>query len=251
MAQPGPKILLALPAYNEAENLEPLIIEAEKVLKSLPGEYMILVVDDGSVDGSLAVLDRLAQRPGIVLKVITHSVNQGLGGAIKTGLRESLQLCSNPDDIIVGMDADNTHSPTYIPEMAAKIWNDGADVVIASRYRKGSREVGVPLFRLMLSRGARLVFQMFLRLPNVRDYTCGYRAYRVELIRKAWDKYGEDIITRQGFACTDELLTKLSTISRKITEIPFVLRYDKKKNKSKLPLIRTIWETLKMLGGGK
>ena len=135
--------------------------------------------------------------------------------------------------------------------MAAKIWNDGADVVIASRYRKGSREVGVPLFRLMLSRGARLVFQMFLRLPNVRDYTCGYRAYRVELIRKAWDKYGEDIITRQGFACTDELLTKLSTISRKITEIPFVLRYDKKKNKSKLPLIRTIWETLKMLGGGK
>ena len=129
MAQPGPKILLTLPAYNEAENLEPLIIEAEKVLESLPGEYLILVVNDGSADGSLAVLDRLAQRPGIALKVVTHPVNKGLGEAIKTGLREALQLCSNPNDIVVGMDADNTHSPTYIPEMAAKIWKDGADAV--------------------------------------------------------------------------------------------------------------------------
>ena len=242
------KIVLALPAFNEADNLEPLIIEAEKVLKSLDTEFLIVVVNDGSSDDTLSILNSIAERrPELPLKIVSHSVNRGLGEAIKTGLKEALQFCGGNSDIIVGMDADNTHSPTYIPEMAAKIQQQGFDVVIASRYQKGSNEVGVPLFRILLSRAARITFQIFLRLPNVRDYTCGYRAYRASVIRKTWEKYGEAIITRQGFACTDELLVKISTVSRKRTEIPFVLRYDKKLNRSKLPLFKTIVETIKML----
>jgi dolichol-phosphate mannosyltransferase len=81
----------------------------------------------------------------------------------------------------------------------------------------------------------------------VRDYTCGYRAYRVSLLQRAVEKYGDRIITREGFACTDEILVHLSTLTKRITEIPFVLRYDKKRSRSRLPLFRTIWETLKML----
>jgi dolichol-phosphate mannosyltransferase len=69
----------------------------------------------------------------------------------------------------------------------------------------------------------------------------------MDLLRAAKDKYKGGLITRQGFACSDELLVHLSTLTKKITEIPFVLRYDKKRNRSKLPLMRTIWETLKML----
>ena len=66
-------------------------------------------------------------------------------------------------------------------------------------------------------------------------------------MRAAADRYGEGLITRQGFACTDELLLRLSTVTKRITEVPFVLRYDKKRTRSKLPLFRTIWETLRML----
>jgi dolichol-phosphate mannosyltransferase len=242
--QPG-KIVLTLPAYNEADNLRPLIEAATKTFHDGGFEFAILVVNDGSQDKTPEVLSELVESHGI--HVINHPVNRGLGAAILTGINNALDYASGPQDIIVGMDADNTHNPNYIPEMTQKIWDQGFDVVIASRYQVGSEEVGVPWNRRLLSRGARLLFQLTLRLPDVRDYTCGYRAYRAEVLRQAVKKYGQELITRQGFACTDELLVKLSTLTKKMTEIPFVLRYDQKRSTSKLPLFKTIIETLKML----
>lgn len=240
------KIILALPAYNEAENLRPLVVEAQRVFREMSVPHEIVVVNDGSTDATAEVLRELEATAGV--RVVNHDRNRGLGAAISTVTRAALELTSPDEDaIIVSMDADNTHSPSYIPSMAAKIWAEGFDVVIASRFREGSEEVGVPFFRRLLSRGARLLFRIFLRLPDVRDYTCGFRAYRATLLREAVEKYGEQLITRQGFACTDELLVKLSTLTRRMTEIPFVLRYDKKRSTSKLPLFRTIWETVKML----
>ena len=240
-----PLVILALPAYNEADNLTPLLDSAVSVFDKAHLEYRLVVVNDGSTDSTADVLKRIAsERP---LTVVTHEVNSGLGAAIKTSIRAALELSTSPDDIVVNMDADNTHDPAYIPGMTDKIWNGPYDIVIASRYRSGSREVGVPLGRRILSRGARMLFQVVLRLPDVRDYTCGYRAYRAGVLRAALDKYGDRIITRQGFACTDELLVHMSTVTRRITEVPFVLRYDKKRGHSKLPLMRTVAETLKML----
>ncbi len=239
------RVILALPAYNEANNLRPLIESARQTFQGQGWDWTILVVNDGSTDRTAAVLQELVESHGI--HVIHHPENRGLGAAILTGLQNALDLAGDDNAIIVGMDADNTHSPDYIPGMAQRIWTEGYDVVIASRYQEGSKEVGVPWNRRLLSRGARLLFQLVLRLPNVRDYTCGFRAYRAELIRQAFTKYGQNLITRRGFACTDELLVKLSTISKRMTEVPFVLRYDQKRSQSKLPLFRTIVETLKML----
>ncbi len=241
----GGRVILALPAYNEADNLRPLIESARSTFEREGWDWSILVVNDGSTDNTAEVLAELAESHGI--RVIQHPENRGLGGAILTGLHNALDIAVDDNDIIVGMDADNTHSPDYIPGMTAKIWKDGFDVVIASRYQVGSEEVGVPWNRRLLSRGARILFQIMLRLPNVRDYTCGFRAYRAGLVRQAFAKYGQDLITRRGFACTDELLVKLSTISKRMTEVPFILRYDQKRSVSKLPLFRTIYETLKML----
>lgn len=241
-----PQIILTLPAYNEAENIEPLLLDAQQVLSGTGRPFRIIVVNDGSGD-TTAEKVRSLQEEISQLELVEHPRNQGLGAAIRTSINEGLARSDSPEDILVSMDADNTHSPAYIPAMVDKIWGEGFDVVIASRFREGSRELGVPFFRLVLSRGARFLFQLFLRLPDVRDYTCGYRAYRAKLLKDAVGKYGSALITRQGFACTDELLVKLSTLTRKITEVPFVLRYDKKRNQSKLPLFRTIWETLKML----
>jgi dolichol-phosphate mannosyltransferase len=243
------KVILALPAYNEASNLPPLLEQARHVLASAGFDYQVLVVNDGSTDETLQVLDGL--RGALPLVIVNHEQNRGLGEAIKTGIRAALKETGSPDDVIVNMDADNTHDPSYIPHMAAKIWGHGYDIVIASRFRSGSRQVGVPFGRKVLSWGARIVFRFFLHLPEVRDYTCGYRAYRASVLCEALDKYGDAIISRQGFACTDELLVHLSTVTKKITEVPFVLRYDKKRGHSKLKLMTTIVETLRMLVGRK
>lgn len=239
------QIILALPAYNEAENLRPLIEHALRVFETAGFDAQILIVNDGSTDETAAVAEQLAENAPVT--VIHHPENRGLGQAIMTGLRAATERIKSPDDVIICMDADNTHSPDYIPGMAEKIWRENFDIVIASRYQPGSREVGVPPFRLLLSRGARMVFQIILRLPGVRDYTCGFRAYRASLIQEALTLHGDNLIQREGFACTDELLVRLSRQTSRITEIPFTLRYDQKKSPSKLPLFKTIWETLKLL----
>lgn len=233
--------------------MRPLIEHAGRVFQDSRLAARVIVVDDGSTDGTGAILEQLsaefekhADAP-LSIAIITHPENRGLGRAIMTGLRAAAAAAESRDDIIVCMDADNTHSPAYIPQMAEKIWREGCDIVIASRYQPGSKEIGVPPFRLLLSRSARYVFQAILRLPGVHDYTCGYRAYRASLIADALAKHGDNLIQREGFACTDELLVRLSKMTTHITEIPFTLRYDQKRSRSKLPLFKTVWETLKLL----
>jgi len=85
----------------------------------------------------------------------------------------------------------------------------------------------------------------------VRDYTCGYRAYRVGLLRKAMAVFGDRLIERRGFACTDEILVKLSTLTDRIEEIPFVLRYDQKRKSSAMPVFETILATVKLIQRGR
>ncbi len=243
--EPNPQVILALPAFNEGENLRPLVESAAATFESHGLSYRIVVVDDGSTDHTAQVLQELQET--YPLERIAHERNRGLGAAIRTLIGATLERTLTPNDAIVFMDADNTHDPAYIPQMVEKLWQGPYDVVIASRFRDGSKEVGVPWQRRLLSRGARWLFRLFLRLPDVTDYTCGYRAYRAELLRAAREKYGERIITREGFACTDELLVHLSTLTKRMTEVPFVLRYDRKRGRSKLPLLRTVYETLRML----
>lgn len=242
---PKGRLILALPCYNEAENLPPLLEEAQRVFNDAGIVWECVAVDDGSTDNTRDVMNKLAGR--MPLTPIFHRENRGLGGAISTVINAALDKATEPDDIVVTMDADNTHSPTYALAMTSRIWNEHFDVVIASRFCAGSSEVGVPLGRLILSRGARMLFKIFLRLPQVNDYTCGYRAFRAGTLRQVRDKYADKLITRRGFACTDELLVKTSTVTRRICEVPFTLRYDLKHGASKLPLFRTILETLQLM----
>ncbi len=250
MLSPGTpsKVIVVLPAYNEAAGLPALF---DRFLASLNGSrlsWQIIVVNDGSTDGTGTVLEQWAMRLPLIR--VDHERNRGLGPALKTGLRRALREAQSPDDVLVCMDADNTHDPQYVPALAERIAT-GADMVICSRFRRGSRQIGVPLFRRFLSFGARMVFAVFLRLPGVRDYTCGYRAYRAALLRQGFEHYGERLIERSGFACTDELLVNLAPFARRIEEIPFVLRYDQKQGRSKLPLMKTVWATFRLLVQGR
>jgi dolichol-phosphate mannosyltransferase len=235
-----------LPAYNEGHSIGDLIDQARAVLDAETPRWSILVVDDGSRDDTAARVGDAATRDPRV-RLVRHEVNRGLGPAILTGLAASLEAGSGPECMIVCMDADLTHPPATIPAMR-RAMEAGADVVIASRFQPASRQVGVPPFRRLLSWGARHVFRHYLALPGVRDYTCGFRAFRAPLIARAFARFGRDgLITRRGFACTDELLVHLALLKPTIAEVPFTLRYDLKRGRSKMELGTTILETLKLV----
>jgi len=237
--------IVVLPAYNEEASLSLLLDSYINLIQEHAElNLRIVVVNDGSTDRTLEILQSYQDK--LPLEIVSHERNKGLGEAIRTCLKEAVKRTSSQNDIIVCMDSDNTHLPQYIPSLVERI-KQGSDIAIASRYQPGSKEIGVPFIRRVYSRGARLLFTLFLRLPGVRDYTCGYRAYRAGIIRKALDEFGDRIIARNGFACTDDLLVCLALFTDRISEIPFVLRYDNKKGRSKLPLFVTIRETLRLL----
>jgi dolichol-phosphate mannosyltransferase len=195
------------------------------------------------VDGTLEEVERRAAF--IPVEVLRHESNRGLGETIRDGLREAAAVCSERD-IIVVMDADNTHLPGLIRAMTRRI-QEGADVVIASRFRSGADVRGVPLHRRLLSRGASWILRATFPIHGVRDYTCGYRAYRAPVLALAFERYGEEFINEDGFQCMVDILLKLRTLDVVFAEVPLILRYDQKAGASKMRVMSTVVNTLSLM----
>ncbi len=230
-----------LPAFNEAAGL-PALLEAVDRTRA-GARWRVVVVDDGSTDATAAVAREAAVRLPVTLLV--HSENRGLGAAIRTGLEHACREAT-PDDVVVTMDADNTHAPEQIPSMVEAI-RLGADIVIASRYLSGARQAGVPPHRVLLSASVGWLLRARFGLPGVRDYSCGYRAYRAALLQRALSAYGEGLVESRGFVVMTELLVKLAPMRPRITEVPLDLRYDRKIGASKMPASRTIAGYLRLV----
>jgi dolichol-phosphate mannosyltransferase len=205
--------------------------------------YTVLVVDDGSRDRTLEVAEDHARH--MPVRVVRHEVNQGLGATIRDGLRAAAETCTDWD-IVVAMDADNTHTPWLIRAMTRQV-KEGNDVVIASRYQPGAEVRGVPLPRVFLSWVASWLFRVVFPIRGVRDYTCGYRAYRGSVLKAAFAQYGERFIDQDGFQCMVDILLKLRAMDLVFGEVPMVLRYDYKQGASKMKVLRTVWRTLGLL----
>jgi dolichol-phosphate mannosyltransferase len=236
-------VYVVLPAYDEEENLGPLLERIDAAMHEDEMAYKVIVVDDGSRDRTLDLARRYAG--DLPIHIVRHEVNQGLGATIRDGLRTASLICS-PQDIVVAMDADNTHTPGLIRSMVRLI-REGNDVVIASRYQPGSYIRGVPFHRNLLSFGARLLFKVVFPIRGVRDYTCGYRAYRGTVLREAFDRYGDDFINEEGFQCMVDILLKLRRMDVIFREVPLILRYDFKGGASKMKVVRTIVRTLGLM----
>ena len=236
-------IYILLPAFNEEKSLSKLFDKFIALLANSQQDYRIILVNDGSSDRTQEIAEQYKSK--LPLEIIKHPENRGLGEAIKTGLKSAASQAQD-NDILVNLDADNTHDPNVIPRLVEKI-KEGSDIVIASRYQPGSKQVGVPFLRRVCSWGARYVFRLYLPIKSVKDYTCGYRAYRAGLIKQGFNEYGDSLIEAKGFACTDELLIKLSRYTTKIAEVPFILRYDLKDSPSKINIPKTVLATLKLL----
>lgn len=232
---------VVLPAYNEAASLPALLDRLAEVARS--EMLTVWVVDDGSSDGTAEVA--AAGAAGLDVRLVRHPVNLGLGQAVRSGLRAALDSAAQ-DDIVVVMDADDTHDPALIPLLRAEI-AAGADVVVCSRFTDGGADDTAPAFRRLLSRGAATLFRRMVKVNGVHDFTSGFRAYRVTLLERATYHWGERLIEEQGFACMVELLLKLRHCHPVITEVPLKLRYDRKRGPSKLKLRRTIAQYLSLL----
>ena len=236
-------VRIVLPAYNEERSLPPLLNRLDIMFEESDLSVEVLIVNDGSTDGTVEVIGRY-DGP-LPIRLYDCQPNRGLAETIRTGLREAIAL-ARPGEVIVTMDADNSHPPGLIPRMVSQI-REGSDVVIASRYQTGSRIRGLSRFRRMMSYAASWLFRIFARVPGVRDYTCGYRAYRAELIEAAFSRYGHELIQQTGFGCMAELLLKLKRLNPIVHEVPLILRYDMKQSDSKMKVARTVRETLAML----
>lgn len=225
-------ILILLPAYNEAPCIGTLLSKIKTVMETHGLDYRVLVINDGSHDGTLTVVQEYVDQ--MPVEVMNHRINRGLWETVRDGFEWAAEHCK-PDDIIIRMDADDTHEPKYIPAMVAKI-NEGYDVVIASRFLPGGGAEGLDAYRTFVSRCANLVMKLFFPLKGVWEYSCGYRAYRADIVQDAIRIFGNAFIDVKGvgFTCTLEKLIKFRMMGARFAEVPFVLRYDQKLSQSKM-----------------
>jgi dolichol-phosphate mannosyltransferase len=225
-------IWVMLPAYNEEDALPPLVARIDETLRKAGLAYRIVVVNDGSKDRTAQVAADLAAK--FPIDVVAHRYNRGLGETARDGF-EYVADHAKPEDMVVRMDCDDTHDPNYILDMAERI-DEGWEAVIASRYQRGGGVVGLDWYRSFISRCANLLMKACFPMRGIWEYTCGFRAYRVALIQDALKIFGNQFIDLKGmgFTGTVEKVIKLKMMRARVTEIPFVLRYDRKPGQSKV-----------------
>ncbi len=237
------KIIVTLPAYNEEENIATLLETISDNLRTEGLPFEILVVEDGSTDGTMAILRQYQSK--LPLTVYPHPRNQGLGPTIRDGLKLASER-GNLNDIVVTLDADNSHNPGLIRRMVGRI-REGHDIVIASRYQPGARVVGLAWFRQMMSVVVSWMMRLIFPIPSVRDYTCGFRAYRVTALRRCFAEYGDKFVDQAGFQCMADILLKARMLNLIMGEVPMILRYDLKLGQSKMRVARTVKNTLLLM----
>ena len=212
-------VLVVVPTYNERENL-PLL--ARGVL-AYPG-FRMLVVDDGSPDGTGEVADALVtEYPGRV-EVMHRTGKRGLGRSYVDGLRHA--LASTDAELICQMDADLSHNPEYLPALTAGAAT--ADVVIGSRYLNGVSVVNWPLHRIFLSTFANRYIRAVTQLSPT-DCTSGFRCWR----REALARLPLDTMVSDGYAFLVEMLFDAARNGCRIGEVPIIF-VERRQGQSKL-----------------
>jgi glycosyltransferase involved in cell wall biosynthesis len=201
--QSSPRIIVCIPAFNEAERITDIIARAKQYSSD------IIVCDDGSVDSTYKV----ATSAGAT--VIRHPSNKGYGAAIKTLFQAARERHA---DIMVTLDSDGQHDPNQIPAVIRPILEDGFDVVIGSRFLRGDDLRKVPSYR---SIGVKTITKLaqLTSYGNLTDAQSGFRAYG----RKAISMID---LTEEGMAVSTEILMRAGQSNLLIKEVPITIRYD-------------------------
>ena len=233
------RVTVVVPTYNELENLSDLV-DAVTTLG-----YGMLIVDDGSPDGTGRLADQISrERPEV--GVLHREAKTGLGPAYAAGFDRAI---GEGAGILVEMDADFSHDPADLPRLVAAI-EDGADLVIGSRYVPGGATPDWPWPRRLISRGGNLYARILLGIP-VRDATAGYRAFRADALRALPYAQAES----SGYGFQVEMAWRAHRAGLDVREIPVVFR-DRARGKSKMGLpivieamrLVTLWGLRRIFG---
>jgi dolichol-phosphate mannosyltransferase len=210
-------VVVIVPTYNEAENLESIAAAVRA------HGYRLLIVDDGSPDGTGEIADTLAAADEGVA-VLHRRTKAGLGKAYAAGFARALELDGK---VLCEMDADFSHDPSDLPRLIAAI-DEGADLAIGSRYVPGGGVDDWPWHRRAISSGGNRYAALMLGI-KVKDATAGYRAFRADAIRRL----RPETCDASGYAFQVEMAWRASEAGLKITEIPIRFR-DREAGTSKM-----------------
>jgi dolichol-phosphate mannosyltransferase len=228
-----PAAWLVLPTYNEAENVERIVRAALPQLASATADHHILIVDDGSPDGTGEIADRLAAELEPV-EVLHRTAKEGLGRAYLAGFERALESGA---DLVLEMDADFSHDPRDLPRLIAAA--SDADLVLGSRYIPGGGVTDWGFFRQMLSRGGSWYARVVLGV-SVRDLTGGFKCFRRETLEGI--DYRNTLADGYGFQI--ELTYRAIRAGYRVKEVPIVFR-DRQEGTSKMsPMIalEAVWK---------
>lgn len=214
--------LVIIPTYNEKENIEAIV----QAVFEQPEPFHVLIVDDGSPDGTAEIVRRM-QAGDPRLHLLERSGKLGLGTAYIAGFRWGLE---RGYDFIFEMDADFSHNPDDLVRLLAKCRNEGADVAVGSRYCRGGKLENWSSDRIILSRGASLYTALLLWMP-VKDPTAGFICYRSKVL----EIIDLDRIRFVGYAFQIEMKYAAYTLGFKVMEVPITFK-DREKGQSKMSL---------------
>jgi dolichol-phosphate mannosyltransferase len=226
--------LFIVPAFNEAENLPRLLEDLERRPELFPFGSRVIVVDDGSTDGTAELAE--AYGGPLAIDVVRLGVNCGPGAAFRAGFDAALASCED-EALVVTLEADTTSDLDVLPDMLRRARRD-ADLVLASVHG-GGRMINVGLVRRTLSRGAGAVVRMALGV-DARTVSSFFRVYRASLLRAGNDHFGDALIREQGFACKAELLAKLAGLGARVAEVPVDLDASRRVGESKMRIGDTL-----------
>jgi len=220
MTDPAPAVWVILPTYDEAENIRPI---TAAILESLPAAT-VLVVDDGSPDGTGRIADELATADPRI-RVRHRTAKQGLGRAYLDGFGVALD---GGAAVVVQMDADFSHDPAVLPTLLAPLQTGRADLVIGSRYTPGGSVVDWGLGRRIISRGGSLFARTVLGLP-ARDLTGGFKGWRASTLAGI-PFHG---VHAGGYVFQIEMTFRADRAGARIVEVPITFR-DRRIGQSKM-----------------
>ena len=215
------KKVIIIPTYNEKENIEKMI----RALRALDGDYHILIIDDGSPDGTAGIVKTLQAEFPAQLHLIERAGKQGLGTAYLTGFRWALE---RGYDYIFEMDADFSHKPADVPRLYAACADGGADLAIGSRYCNGISVINWPIGRVIMSYYASAYVRTILRM-KVYDTTAGFKCYS----RKVLEAIDFDRIKMRGYGFQIEMKYNAYKLGFKLVEVPIIFE-DRKEGTAKM-----------------
>ena len=234
-------IYAVVPVLNEEPNVANLVVRLKDALEPF-APYRILFVDDGSTDGTVAVL-RAAGPP---IEVVLHPRNLGPGAAFRTGFKHVLATLQ-ARDLVLTLEGDGTSDLAIVPRMLSRIRHEDDDIVLASCYLFGGGIKGTAIHRVGLSHIANGLVKQTLSLSGLATLSSFFRIYQGRTLLRLREAYGEEMFHSNGFESQIEILHLAAKLNLSVSEVPMILDGSRRLGKSKMKILKTSLAYLRLV----